>query len=94
MQHQKTALAGIFFLITGLAGCDSNEIGDIKDVNQDKVYMDYVISYTEGEENFVKRNVLLKLILEKLIFLNDKFVIPKNLQKYYPKKTIKQIEPN
>ncbi len=51
MQHQKPILAGILFLITGFIACDSNEIGDSKDVNPDKVYMDYRISYTEGEEN-------------------------------------------
>ena len=51
MQHKKSVLAAILFLITGFTACDSNEIGDSKDVNQDKVYMDYRISYTEGEEN-------------------------------------------
>jgi len=50
MQHQKPFLAGILFLITGLFACDSNEIGNSKDVNQDKIYMDYNISYIEGED--------------------------------------------
>jgi len=31
--------------------CSSNEIGDSKDVNQDKIYMDYFISHEEGDEN-------------------------------------------
>jgi hypothetical protein len=50
MYSQKPAFAGLIFLITGLFACDSNEIGESRDVNQDKIYMDYNISYTEGEE--------------------------------------------
>jgi hypothetical protein len=50
MQHQKPVLAGMLFLIAGLFACDSNEIGNSKDVNQDKIYMDYNISYLEGED--------------------------------------------
>ena len=48
MHYQKPVLAGILLLITGLFACDSNEIGASKDVNQDKIYMDYEISYAEG----------------------------------------------
>lgn len=33
------------------AACSSNEIGDSKDVNQDKIYMDYYINHTEGDGN-------------------------------------------
>ncbi len=51
MQQQKPFLAVILFLMTGLAACDSTEIGDSKDVNQDKIYMDYNIAYTEAEDN-------------------------------------------
>jgi len=51
MQQQKPFLAGILLLLTGLAACDSTEIGDSKDVNQDKIYMDYHISCNEAEQN-------------------------------------------
>jgi hypothetical protein len=50
MQHQKPFLAGMLLLISGFMACNSNEIGESKDVNQDKIYMDYHISYTEGDE--------------------------------------------
>jgi hypothetical protein len=50
MHYQKPVLAGMLLLITGLFACNSNEIGASKDVNQDKIYMDYHISYTEGED--------------------------------------------
>lgn len=50
MKQQKPFLAVILFLITGLAACDSTEIGESKDVNQDKIYMDYHIDYTEAED--------------------------------------------
>jgi len=50
MHYQKPFLAGMLLVITGLFACDSNEIGESKDVNQDKIYMDYNISFTEGDE--------------------------------------------
>lgn len=50
MHYQKPVLAGMLLLITGLFACNSNEIGESKDVNQDKIYMDYNISYTEGDD--------------------------------------------
>lgn len=50
MHHQKPVLAAILLLLTGLFACNSNEIGASKDVNQDKIYMDYNISYTEWED--------------------------------------------
>ncbi|MBL7700812.1 MAG: hypothetical protein JNM14_01060 [Ferruginibacter sp.] len=50
MNHQKPFLAGILLLVTGLFACNSNEIGASKDVNQDKIYMDYSISYTGWED--------------------------------------------
>lgn len=34
-----------------MAACTSNEIGDSKDVAQDKIYQDYSINYTEGDTN-------------------------------------------
>lgn len=40
--------------------------------------------YTAGEELFLKRNALLRLILEKMMLLNDKFVCPQVLSKYEP----------
>jgi hypothetical protein len=33
------------------AGCSSNEIGDSKDVSQDKIYQAYTISYAEGSSD-------------------------------------------
>ncbi len=53
MQHKKPFLAAILLLIAGLIACDSTEIGESKDVNQDKIFMDYHISYTEGDENIL-----------------------------------------
>jgi len=50
MQHQKPFLAGIIFLASGLSGCDSTEIGESRDVNQDRIFLDYRIYYTEGED--------------------------------------------
>lgn len=44
--------------------------------------------YLQGEEYFLKRNALLKLILEKLTLLNDKFVCPAVLQSYEPNKPV------
>ncbi|MBP6286208.1 MAG: hypothetical protein KA409_04750 [Ferruginibacter sp.] len=43
-------LAGFIALAVVFAACSSNEIGDSKDVNQDKIYMDHFISHTEGDE--------------------------------------------
>jgi hypothetical protein len=50
MHYRKPVLAGITLLISGLFACDSNEIGESKDVNQDKIYIDYQVSYTEGDD--------------------------------------------
>lgn len=50
MHYQKPFLAGMLLLLTGLFACNSNEIGESKDVNQDKIYMDYVVSYGEGDD--------------------------------------------
>jgi len=50
MHYQKPILAGMLLAITGLFACNSNEIGESKDVNQDKIYMDYSISYNEGDD--------------------------------------------
>jgi hypothetical protein len=51
MHYRKPILAVITLLITGLFACDSNEIGESKDVNQDRIYMDYDISFAEGDES-------------------------------------------
>ena len=50
MTHQKPFLAVSLVLCFVLLSCDSNEIGDSKDVNQDKIYLDYEIDYTQGDE--------------------------------------------
>ncbi|MBK8611639.1 MAG: hypothetical protein IPL84_17290 [Chitinophagaceae bacterium] len=50
MKHQKSFLAGILFTVMALVACDSNEIGDSKDVNQDKIFMDYELSYNQSDE--------------------------------------------
>jgi hypothetical protein len=50
MHYQKPILAGMLLLVIGLFACNSNEIGESKDVNQDKIYMDYSISYYEGDD--------------------------------------------
>lgn len=39
-------VSGIFFL----ASCASNEIGNSRDVAQNKIYQDYMISYNEGDK--------------------------------------------
>jgi hypothetical protein len=49
MRYQKPVLAVMLLAITSLFACNSNEIGESKDVNQDKIYMDYRISYAEGD---------------------------------------------
>jgi hypothetical protein len=51
MQYERPFLAVILALLTVLFACESNEIGESRDVNQDKIYMDYDISYAEGDEN-------------------------------------------
>ena len=51
MNNQKPFLAAFLIFIALIAGCDSSEIGDSKDVNQDKIYMDYNVSYTQADEN-------------------------------------------
>ena len=50
MKHQKPFLAVLLIFIAFITGCDSIEIGDSKDVNQNKIYMDYNISYTQADE--------------------------------------------
>ena len=40
-----------FALLTLFTACSSNEIGESKDVAQDKIYQNYNISYTEGNTN-------------------------------------------
>lgn len=50
MHYQKPVLAVMLLAINGLFACNSSEIGESRDVNQDKIYMDYTISYTEGDD--------------------------------------------
>ncbi len=45
----KTSTALVFALI-GISACTSNEIGQSKDVAQDKIYQQYQASYAEGNE--------------------------------------------
>ena len=52
MTTNKTFLALSTLLIFCLiSACTSNEIGDSKDVAQNKIYQEYSISYTEGSTN-------------------------------------------
>lgn len=55
MHYQKPVLAVMLLAITALFACNSNEIGESKDVSQDKIYMDYDISYTEGYDEVTIR---------------------------------------
>ncbi|MBL0181660.1 MAG: hypothetical protein IPP96_04885 [Chitinophagaceae bacterium] len=48
---KKSLFTSLVLAATTLTACSSNEIGDSKDVNQDKIYMDYFISHEEGDEN-------------------------------------------
>ncbi|MFM6926426.1 MAG: hypothetical protein ACKOU7_13045 [Ferruginibacter sp.] len=50
MHYYKPVLAVIVLAMTGLFACNSSEIGESRDVNQDRIYMDYNISYTEGDD--------------------------------------------
>lgn len=43
-----TSFPAFLFGIILLSACSSNEIGESKDVSQDKIYQSYHISYTEG----------------------------------------------
>ncbi|MBK8522346.1 MAG: hypothetical protein WAT20_12385 [Ferruginibacter sp.] len=50
MHYRKPVLAALLLIFTSLFACNSSEIGESKDVNQDKIYMDYHIAYTEGDD--------------------------------------------
>lgn len=51
MQSLKTISAGLaIFSLAGFYACSSSEIGDSKDVAQNKIYQDYTISYQEGDK--------------------------------------------
>ncbi len=50
-RKRNPVLASLILSVSLFTACSSNEIGDSKDVNQDKIYMDYYISHTEGDEN-------------------------------------------
>ncbi len=49
MFPNKTNTTVLFFLI-GISACTSNEIGESKDVAQDKIYQEYSIRFAEGNE--------------------------------------------
>ncbi len=44
-------LSVLIIFVLAITACSSNEIGESKDVTQDKIYQSYTISYTEGETN-------------------------------------------
>ncbi len=50
MMYFNKLNAAILFLLIVFSACTSNEIGESKDVAQDKIYQQYSISYTEGNE--------------------------------------------
>lgn len=50
MMKTKQLALPIAFLL-GVTSCASNEIGNSKDVAQDKIYQQYSINYEEGNEN-------------------------------------------
>lgn len=50
-RKRNPVLAGLILSASLFTTCSSNEIGDSKDVNQDKIYMDYFISHAEEDEN-------------------------------------------
>ena len=49
--NTKNYLLAFFISITTLFACTSNEIGESKDVSQEKIYQDYSVTYTEGNTN-------------------------------------------
>jgi len=49
MLLNKTNTAALFMLIS-FSACSSNEVGQSKDVAQDKIYQQYSIRYAEGDE--------------------------------------------
>ncbi len=51
MEQIKPLMAAILPLLCAVFACNSNEIGESRDVNQDKIYLDYDIAYVEGDEN-------------------------------------------
>lgn len=52
MQTQLISrLFKIVLTISAITSCSSSEIGESKDVAQDKIYQDYSVSYKEGDQN-------------------------------------------
>lgn len=51
MKRNLLLSAALITLAAFSNSCASNEIGESKDVNQDKIYMNYSISHEEGNEN-------------------------------------------
>ncbi|HAO45979.1 MAG TPA: hypothetical protein PLZ45_02675 [Ferruginibacter sp.] len=47
----KPFFAALIITSAILSACSSNEIGESRDVNQDKIYMDYSVRHTEGDAN-------------------------------------------
>lgn len=50
-RKRNPVLTSLILLMALFTACSSNEIGESKDVNQDKIYMDYYITHAEGDEN-------------------------------------------
>ena len=50
MLLNKTNLV-LIFSVLAVSACTSNEIGESKDVAQDKIFQQYSVKYTEGDEN-------------------------------------------
>ena len=50
--YQSKFISTILFslVLTGSYSCNSNEIGESKDVNQERIYMDYSIIHNEGDD--------------------------------------------
>ena len=49
MNLNKVTAAALFLLIS-ISSCTSNEVGQSKDVAQDKIYQQYTIKYSEGND--------------------------------------------
>ncbi len=50
MKRNLLLVTVLFTLVAFLTSCSSTEIGESKDVNQDKIYMKYYIEHEEGED--------------------------------------------
>ncbi len=51
MNYKSFSVILTLFTFLFISACTSNEIGESKDVAQDKIYQDYSVTYTEGDAN-------------------------------------------